>query len=178
MEKYAYVLRDQFKPWWMRQGDKPAATFRAESYLAFKKKLADDDGLQPKTVADRLMIVRRLFTWAATKCDPPLLSKYPLANVALPKVPEKQQQPCFTPEQVCMILDNATAAERPIYATFAFTGMRFGELRDLQWSDIDLRDGRRTIYVRRGGSRKDMTKPHQREGLDRVSDAWVGGREL
>lgn len=57
-----------------------------------------------------------------------------------------------------MILDGSPGDERPLYATFAYTGMRFGEARDLKWSDIEFRDGGGTIYIRRGGSRKDMTK--------------------
>lgn len=156
LEKYEYVLREQFKPWWQKRGDKPAATFKADDYLAFKKMLADEE-YEPKTIADRLMIVRQLFKWAATRCDPPLLPRYPLLNVELMKVPEKQQ-PCFSAEQVRQILEHAPADERPIYATFAYTGMRFGEARDLKWTDIDFRDGGGTIYIRRGGSRKDMTK--------------------
>lgn len=156
LEKYEYVLRKVLKPWWERRGDKPAATFRTDDYLALKEKLVNE-GKQAKTVADRLMIVRQLLKWAATKCDPPLISKYPLANVALPKVPEKQQ-PCFTAEQVRLILDHAGPEERPLYATLAYTGIRFGEARDLLWTDIELRDGGGMIYVRRGGSRQDMTK--------------------
>ena len=156
MEKYEYVLRDQIKPWWIKRGDKPAATFKSDDYLAFKTKLTEN-GMQLKTIADRLMILRQLLEWAATKCDWPLLPKYPLANVGLPKVPDKQQ-PCFMPEQVKLILENASPSEMPIYATFAFTGMRFGEVRDLEWSDISLTDTGGTIYVRRGGSRKDTTK--------------------
>lgn len=156
MEKYEYVLRNQFQPWWEKRGDKPASAFRADDYFAFKQRLTDD-GMQLKTVADRLMIVRQMFKWAATRSDPPLLPRYPLANVGLVKVPEKQQ-PCFTPDQVRMILDNADPVSRPVYATLAYTGMRFGEVRDLQWSDIDLRGGGGVIHVRRGGSRRDTTK--------------------
>jgi integrase len=156
LEKYDYVLVRLFQPWWEKRGDQPATKFKAGDYLAFKEKLTAD-GMQAKTVADRMMIVRQLFKWAATKCDPPLIPKYPLANVALPKVPDKQQ-PCFTAEQVRLILENADEHERPIYATFAFTGMRFGEVRDLRWSDISLRDGGGNIFVRRGGSRQEMTK--------------------
>ena len=156
IEKYDYVLRRQVKTWWERRGDKALATFKADDYLAFKQKLAGD-GMCAKTVADRLMILSQLRKWAAMKCDPPLIGKYPLANVALPKVPDKQQ-PCFSAEQVRFILANAHMEELPIYATFAYTGMRFGEARDLRWTDLLLNENGGTIYIRRGGSRKDMTK--------------------
>ncbi len=163
IEKYEYVLRRQVKMWWERKGDKALATFKADDYLSFKQKLADD-GMCAKTVADRLMILRQLLKWAALKCDPPLITKYPLANVSLPKVPEKQQ-PCFSAEQVTAILAGASEEEKPLYATFAYTGMRFGEARDLRWSDIVFNENGGTIYIRRGGSRQDMTKSGKSRAL-------------
>jgi len=158
--KYRHDLGVKFKGWWKRQGDRPAATFRPDDYLRFRKYLIEDAKLALKTISSVLMVVRQMFKWAAQKSDPILIPRYPLTNVKLMKVPHSPQ-PCFTPEQVRAILDNADPLLRPVYATFAFTGMRFGEIRDLEWRDIELRDDGGTIFVSRGGSRKDMTKSGQ-----------------
>lgn len=60
------------------------------------------------------------------------------------------KQPCFTIEQVELLLSNAEPWAMPILATLAFTGMRIGELRELRWEDVDLEAN--VIHVCRGGS--------------------------
>ena len=60
------------------------------------------------------------------------------------------KQPCFTVEQVELILSNADVWTVPMFATLAFTGMRIGELRQLQWEDVDMESN--VIHVNRGGS--------------------------
>jgi integrase len=62
------------------------------------------------------------------------------------------QQPCFTPEQVKVLLDNADTILKPIFAVMAYTGLRFGEVRDLMWDHIQLRDNGGAIRVYGGGS--------------------------
>ena len=46
----------------------------------------------------------------------------------------------------------------PMFTTLAFTGMRIGELQQLQWEDVDLDSN--VIHVHRGGS---GTKPKDKE---------------
>jgi len=60
------------------------------------------------------------------------------------------KQPCFTIEQVELLISNVEGWAVPMFATLAFTGMRIGELQQLCWEDIDL--DRNVIHVHCGGS--------------------------
>lgn len=95
------------------------------------------------------MIVKQLFKYAAKERQ---LAVNPVAGAAVPEAPATVQ-PCFTPEQVAALLAKAGVAELPIFATLAYTGMRFGEIRDLRWSDIQFDQGAGGfIVIQRGGS--------------------------
>jgi len=67
--------------------------------------------------------------------------------------PPPTEQPCFTTEQITILLANADEVLRPRFATLAYTGMRFGELLDLRWADVHL-DGPNGgfIHIKRGGA--------------------------
>ncbi|HLL89627.1 MAG TPA: site-specific integrase [Tepidisphaeraceae bacterium] len=150
MEKYTYVLK-KLQTWWERQGDKHAARFTVYDFYAFKERL-EKDGMSPKTVADRMMIVRQLLKWASEKAKPQkLLPLNPIAGEPLQEEKSKPQ-PCFTPEQVKLLLDNADPLLKPVFAVMAYTGLRFGEVRDLMWDHVQLRASGGTIRVYGGGT--------------------------
>ena len=58
-----------------------------------------------------------------------------LWNVLLRQTPK---QPCFTIEQVELLLLRAERWAVPMFATLAFTGIRIGELQQLRWEDADF----------------------------------------
>jgi integrase/recombinase XerD len=73
--------------------------------------------------------------------------------------PVPTEQPCFTPAQVVALLANADPHEAAIFATMAYLGLRFGEVRDLRWSDILWDQGANGfVVIRRGGSTRNRTK--------------------
>jgi hypothetical protein len=79
-----------------------------------------DDGLHVKTVADRLVIVKQWFKWAVVKAKPPLLAVNPIALEEIEEG-ESSPQPCYTPEQVAVILANACKDhEQAIFAVMAY----------------------------------------------------------
>ena len=150
MEKYTYVLK-KLQRSWEKRGDKPASRFTVSDFYGFKMQL-EKDGMSPKTVADRMMIVRQLLKWASEKAKPQrLLPCNPILGEPTIRANSKPQ-PCFTPEQVKVLLDNADPIQKPIFAVMAYTGLRFGEVRDLQWDHIRLRESGGTIRVYGGGT--------------------------
>jgi integrase len=106
-------------------------------------------GASDKTRYDRLVLVKQAFKWAARE---KLIPENPLYGISMTK-PEANEQPCFTPEQVAVLLEKADPHEAAILATMAYLGLRFGEVRDLRWSNVlwDVgADG--FVVIRRGGS--------------------------
>jgi len=92
-----------------------------------------------------------MFKWAAGPAVR-LISVNLLAGVHLEE-PVPTQQPCFTPEQVGILLDGADDHQRPMFAVMAFAGIRFGEVRDLLWTDVLLDRGQHGfLVIQRGGS--------------------------
>ncbi len=77
--------------------------------------------------------------------------------MCFPKV-KSPKQPCFTIEQVELLISNADPWAVPMFAALAFTGMRIGELQQLRWEDADL--DHNVIHVNRGGS---DSKPKDKE---------------
>lgn len=148
--KYTQVL-DELIEWCRKRGDGLAGSFSERDFWAFRGWMAGERKrkLAPKTVEDRLVIVKQLFKFAAKH---KLITNNLLDGVSVPEAPGTVQ-PCFMPEQVSALLAAADAALKPIFAVMAYAGLRFGEVRDLQWSDIQFDQGAGGfIVVQRGGS--------------------------
>jgi integrase len=86
-----------------------------------------------------------------------LLPANPVSGATMRK-PAPNEQPVFSPEQVSKMLALANDHLRPIIATMAYAGLRFGECRDLTWDHVLLPpDGPGHLVIRKGGS-ADTTK--------------------
>jgi integrase len=147
IEKYTLVLNALVE--WVASEAKlnSAASFTDRHFWGFNQHMATA-GLTKKTCYDRLVVVKQLFKWAT----PRLIPQNPLAGISMDK-PGWRRQPCFTPEQVATLLEQADPHEGAIFAMMAYTGMRFGEVRDLRWTDVLLDQGTHGfIAVERGGS--------------------------
>jgi integrase len=147
VEKYQLVFRTLLS-WAEAAAAGPPARFGEAEYWAFHAWMIEH-GLSQKTRYDRLIVVKQLFKWAAgTK----LLNGNPLESAPLIDRPSPGPQPCFRPEQVARLLEHASGQDQAVFATMAYAGLRFGEVRDLQWDDVLLDDGTcGVIVVRRGG---------------------------
>jgi integrase len=153
IEKYELVL-GQLATFSQEAGRRDPKDFKASDYWAFNGKMTKD-GLEGKTRADRLTIVKQIFKWGHRTAK--YLAANPLEGEQIPPA-ESKPQPCFTPDQVHTLLAKADPHEARIFAVMAYTGMRFGEVRDLEWSDFDFAQGNHGwVIVRRGGS-NNMTK--------------------
>ena len=75
-----------------------------------------------------------------------IISKNPVSLVAVPKGKAKKERVVFTVEQQELFLKYASNSYLQDFFTLALmTGMRNGELRGLQWTDIDFK--KRVIFV-------------------------------
>lgn len=148
VEKYEYVL-GELVTFAQAAGRRFPTFFTERDYWAFNGQMIRD-GLKAKTRADRLTIVKQLFKWGYEVAK--FLSPNPLANAKIPEA-ESAPQPCFTPEQVQTLLAKADPHEAAIFIVMAYTGMRFGEVQALQWSDFNFAHGTHGwVTVQRGGS--------------------------
>lgn len=107
----------------------------------------------PKTVYTALTLAKQVCKWAWSEriCD------YVLVGVKLP-LAKARPQPCFTTPEIDKLLATTSGDNYAVFAILAFTGMRIGELIQLQWMDVILSaNSLGMIHIRRGGS-GDTTK--------------------
>lgn len=102
----------------------------------------------PKSLHATLTLCKQVFKWAWQRKMMPV---YTLASAALPKA-KARPQPCFTTEQVELLLSRSTDLVHDAIAILAYSGMRVGELEQLEWSDVLLDRGELGMFhIRRGG---------------------------
>jgi integrase len=148
LEKYDLVLRELSR-WAAIERVLCLSQFTEDKYWAFHRWMLDA-GLSDKTRYDRLIIIKQAFKWAARNN---IIAQNPIKSADLILRPSPNPQPCFGPDQVARLLLAARGQSKAIFALMAYAGLRFGEVRDLQWDDI-LWDVQRVgfIWVKRGGS--------------------------
>lgn len=151
MTKYKHVLERKFLPYATSQGVRWASAFRERHFWGFFDTLSE---LAEKTRYTEATVVKQLFRWLHREG---LISANPITRCRL-REPEPTERHCFTPEQVNAMLDRANPVLHPKLIVLAYTGLRFGELRDLRWTDVDYGSGTNGVLrIRRGGS-TDSTK--------------------
>jgi integrase len=101
------------------------------------------DGLAPGTIRNTLNPLQAIYRHAIRR---KLLAVNPTANLDLPKSRGRRERIASAAEAV-RLLEALPAAERALWATAFYAGLRRGELRALRWSDVDL--GRSEIAVQR-----------------------------
>ena len=87
-----------------------------------------------KTWNEELAIIKRFFVWLHDH-------EYLLKDLAT-RIERVQQNPrairTFSPAELQLIMKYATDNQRPFYQMLLFTGLRDGELRNLEWDEIDF----------------------------------------
>ena len=137
---------ERFKAWCKSEGIRRARTFSPDDLFAYRTYLAEQCNLADKSIYHETIVMKQLFKWAAKNG---YLSRNLLEPIRFAKV-KSPRQPCFTIEQVELLLSNAERWAVPIFTTLAFTGMRIGELQQLCWEDVDF--DLNVIHIQRGGS--------------------------
>jgi integrase len=130
------------------------AQFNPQAFYRYRTWLGESKHKQgvvyaPKSIYAALTVAKQVAKWAHRQG---LCSEYFLASVELPTA-KARPQPCFTTAQVETVLKAATDADRIAFAILAYSGMRIGELEQLQWADVLLDRGELGLFhIRRGGS--------------------------
>ncbi len=150
IEKYTNGL-GHFAAWCEKTNRTSMVRFDEADFWSYNRAMTEE-GRTAKTCYDRLVLIKQAFKWAARQR---LIPEYRLLGISMSK-PASAEQPCFTLQQVAALLKAADPHEAGIYAAMAYLGLRFGEARDLQWSNLNLETG--FVTIRRGGSRPDRTK--------------------
>lgn len=140
-----YVLQASLIPFFGRMRIDQIGVQHIERYKA----RALREGAGPKTVNNRLTILRKCLTtaydWLALDGQPP--------KIVWLKCPPPQTDH-LTPDECALLLSHADGVVRELVLTALRTGMRQGELKGLQWPSIDWEN--RSLTVRH--SRCDYTQ--------------------
>jgi integrase len=110
------------------------------------QKLADEllaSGLDPSTVRNALMPLRVIYRRAVSRS---VVSVNPTQSLELP-APRGKRERFASPGEAEQLLAALRPADRALWATALYAGLRRGELVALQWEDVDLEAG--VISVRR-----------------------------
>lgn len=97
---------------------------------------------KPKTVHNDTVTIKQLVNFAVKRG---MVADNPLKGLKIKK-PKRTPQPCWTREQVDLILAEATSPHLEPLTFLAETGTRAGEAKWLTWDDVDL--DRRLIHIR------------------------------
>jgi integrase len=111
------------------------------------QKLADDllaAGASASKVRNAIMPLRVIYRAAILRND---VASSPCERLALPAV-EQGEIRIAAPEEARQLVDALPERDRPIWSAAFFGGLRLGELRGLEWADVDLK--KHMIHVRRG----------------------------
>ena len=96
-----------------------------------------------------IVLTKQMCKWAWRQG---LIRDYKFVSVSFPKA-KAGPQPCFTTDQVMTLIEKGKSEEKLAFALMAYAGLRIGEVEQLQWEDISLKNGQFTmIHVRHGGS--------------------------
>jgi integrase len=132
------------------------------------------DGLSPSTIRNLLMPLRVIFRRAVARGE---VSLNPTTGLELPTA-RGQRDRVASPEEARRLIAALPLADRALWATALYAGLRRGELQALRWENVDLAGG--TIHVERAWDEKSRVyiEPKSRAGTRRVPIAALLRDEL
>lgn len=117
------------------------------------------DGLSASTIRNALMPLRAIYRQAISMDE---VAVNPTSGVHLPAVRGKRDR-IAAPDEAQTLIDALPVADRAIWATAMYAGLRNGELQALQIGDVDLASG--VIRVERSWDQKEgPIEPKSRAG--------------
>ena len=102
----------------------------------------DDDGLAANTIRNHRQLLSQIFEDAYLQ---ELIPRNPVDGIRVPRASQKEIRVLDEAESH-RLLDACDDLYGPLIHTALATGMRFNELGNLKWSDVDFEDAR--VYVR------------------------------
>jgi integrase len=119
--------------------------------------------LDPSTIRNMLMPLRTIYRRALKRGD---VSVNPTLGLELPALEGKRDR-VASPAEAERLLASLDEADRPLWATAFYGGLRMGELRALDWTAVDLSAG--IIRVERSWDRVEgIVAPKSRKGVRTV----------
>lgn len=100
-------------------------------------------GVAPATIGTTIGALGAIYARAVHRDE---LAVSPTLGVKLP-APRNGRERFVTPGEAALLLDALPTADRPLWATALYAGLRRGEIMALRWSDVDLKAG--TLHVQR-----------------------------
>lgn len=123
------------------------------------------------TVNRELAVLKRLFTLAV---DWNLVEKNPVKKVAMYRLEEKVMR-VLSYEEEQKLIDAAASHFKPLIIVAINTGMRRGELLNLQWEQVDLQSGTLTIkHSKNGKVRHIPINKKAQEALESIPEPPTG----
>jgi integrase len=121
------------------------------------------EGLAPSTVRNAILPLRAIYRRLLARSE---VAINPTLGLALPASRERRER-VARPEEARQLLEAVSSADRVVWATALYAGLRRGELRALRWGDVDFEAG--LIRVERGWDPKEgPIEPKSRAGKRRV----------
>jgi integrase len=102
-----------------------------------------DSGLSPRTIRRHVAVLTNIFNLAVAE---EIIVRSPVAKVDLPRAQDPHRRP-LTKEECRALLAAVEPAYRPLMYIALTTGLRWGELRDLNIGDLDWSD--KTLQIRK-----------------------------
>ena len=116
------------------------------------------EGKSASTIRNAIMPLRVIFRHAVRYGE---IAVNPCANLELPAV-RGRRETIPTAAEGQALLDNLSDEDRPVWAVALYAGLRSGEIRGLQWDDVDLE--KNVIRVRRSIDRGQVVPPKSAAG--------------
>ena len=145
-------------------GDREMDSFRKLDWVKFQNHLRNEHNLSEKTTKNHQSSLRMMFRTAA---EWEIIDHYP--GIKSIKVPEPDIV-CLRPDEVNALKVAALSSPvhyRALLIMALATGMRIGELRGLQWADIETRNGITGVNVQRSISGRENKVGDTKNGRSR-----------
>ena len=156
---YEQALRDRILP---ALGGYRLSELRRTDVQALVDRLAGE-GLAAATIRNALDPLRAMYRRATSR---EVVATNPTTNLELPAARGRRER-IATPPEAAALLAALPPAERALWATALYAGLRRGELTALRWADVDL--GRSEIRVERSWDPKQgPIEPKSEKGIRKV----------
>jgi len=140
-----------------------------EDHMKARSKVLSD-----KSWNDELRVIGRFFKFAVEREH---LGRNPVEKIPLHRLTHHSVE-IFTPEELDLIFTHAHPNSVALYRVLLYTGVRDGEARHLQWSDVDLSPGQehikvRSTHVHLTKNRRDRVVPLCREAIEILQELYA-----
>jgi integrase len=165
IRSYEQALRDRINP--DLGGHRLGDVQRVDVQDLADRLLAE--GRDPSTIRNALMPLRVIYRRAIARGD---IAVNPCSGIELPAVRGKRDR-IASPQEAASLLAALPEADRALWATALYAGLRYGELAALAWEQVDLGTGR--LHVSRAWDPKsgEFIEPKSRAGRRTVPIASV-----